>query len=101
MSQLGGLLGTSVFGSLIASVVRPRAGVLDPRAVELGFPPDAQRELARHVPPDRAGALTRAAHELFVDGLHTVFAVGIGVAVAAALLSLLVTEPKAAADLSP
>jgi EmrB/QacA subfamily drug resistance transporter len=98
MSQLGGLLGTSVFGSLIASVVRPRSGFLDPQAVELGFPPSAQQELARHVPAEQATALTRAAHDLFVDGLHTVFAVGIGVAVVAALLSLLVTEPKVPAD---
>lgn len=122
MTQLGGVLGTSVFGTILASVVSSRFGgaVLGAigeqgghavgrviggqqlrQDVELGFPPAAQHGLGQQlaeagVPSGQIDQLvatvTRVAHHTFVEGLHTVFAVSVGVAMVAGLLSLLVRE---------
>ncbi len=124
MTQLGGVLGTSVFGTLLASSVMANfatnvrgafAGGGGPvaeqlanneeirKSVELGFGPASQDAVATQLsqtgmPAGQVqqvvGTLTRAAHETFIQGLHTVFAVAVGVAVVAGLVSLLVRNPK-------
>ncbi|GAA1973938.1 MFS transporter [Amycolatopsis minnesotensis] len=110
--QLGSTLGIAVFGSLLSSVVGSRfatavrealgGGPVADRiandeqlrkSVELGFPPAAQQGL----PAETASAVTRAAHDTFVGGMHTVFLVAAAVAVVAGLLSLLVRAPEASA----
>lgn len=120
MQQLGGTLGVAVFGTLLASVVSSRfpgavrdafggkgGAVVDQltgnaelrQSVELGFGPPVQQGLGQQLAETgmSPGAVrqfvdtvTRAAHQTFVDGMHTVFLVAAGVAVVAGLLSLLV-----------
>ncbi|MEV6910709.1 MFS transporter [Amycolatopsis sp. NPDC051071] len=124
MTQLGGVLGTSVFGTLLASSVMANfatnvrsafAGGGGPvgeqlanneevrKSVELGFGPASQDAVATQLSQtgmpsgqvqEVVGTLTRAAHETFIQGLHTVFGVAVGVAVVAGLVSLLVRNPK-------
>ncbi|HEY0638861.1 MAG TPA: DHA2 family efflux MFS transporter permease subunit [Pseudonocardiaceae bacterium] len=128
LSQLGSLLGTAVFGTILAAYVSSRFGdtlreefggaggpVVDQlagdddvrRLVELGYPPDAEVALTKELTesgmaPDQVAqfsdTLTRAAHETFVNGLHTVFLISAGVAVVAALLSLLVSNEDTKGD---
>lgn len=126
MQQLGSTLGVAVFGSILASVVSSRFGgavrsafgdqggpAVDQVAgsqqlqqdVALGFSPAAQQGLAQRLAQTEMASgqtqqlvdtVTRAAHQTFIDGLHTVFIVAAGIAVAAGLLSLLVrnTTPR-------
>lgn len=124
MTQLGGVLGTSVFGTLLASSVMANfaSNVRDAfggsggpvaeqlatneevrKSVELGFGPASQDAVAAQLTQtgmpagqvqEVVGTLTRAAHETFIQGLHTVFAVAVGVSVVAGLISLLVRNPK-------
>jgi EmrB/QacA subfamily drug resistance transporter len=120
--QLGGVLGTAVFGSIIASSVTgslsdnlaaervpaPVAGVVS-KAGELVSqgvsPADAARApqeltagLAQaaggQLSPEVAGAVSRASYGAFMDGLHAAMYVGVGLAVVAALLGLLVTRGR-------
>jgi EmrB/QacA subfamily drug resistance transporter len=123
MTQLGGVLGTAVFGTILASLVDLRwpsavAGVagfsarLSPvltssavrASVYLGFSPAARRQLAEQlmgirVPSNQVGSVvdrvTAVAHEVFVDGLRSVFAVSAVVAVVAAVLALFVGKGTA------
>ncbi len=124
MTQLGGVLGTSVFGTLLASSVMANfapnvrnafggdGGPISEqlatneevrKSVELGFGPASQDAVTAQLgqtgmPASQVeevvGTLTGAAHETFIQGLHTVFAVAVGVSIAAGLISLLVRNPK-------
>lgn len=126
MQQLGSTLGVAMFGGILASAVGSRfpGAVRDAlgdgsaadriagdeqlrQSVEVGFSPAAQQGLGQQMAdagmaPDQArqlvAAVTEAAHETFIGGLHTVFIAAAGAAVAAGLLSLLIhdTTPKEA-----
>jgi len=128
LSQLGSLLGTAVFGTILAALVANRFGdtlrtafagsggelvdkvATDPdvlKVVELGYPPQAQEAMrgelvSAGMTPDQvqqfSETLTRAAHDTFISGLHTVFLISAGVAVVAALLSLLVSNEDTKGD---
>ncbi|MFD6157244.1 MFS transporter [Nocardia sp. NPDC060256] len=128
LSQLGSLLGTAVFGTILSAVISSRFAtqlydafgsgrppVVDQLAndvdtlklVELGFPPQAetayaQQAMANGAPADQAAqfaaTFAHAARETFLSGLHTVFLVSAGVAVVAALLSLLVSNEDTKGD---
>ncbi|MEU3274406.1 MFS transporter [Saccharomonospora sp. NPDC006951] len=112
--QLGSTLGIAVFGALLSQVVSERfrpnlaaalgeggsapaaelAGNPDVvQSVTLGFPPsarDAVGDLLGSDDPGVLAAVTRAAHDTFVEGLHDVFLIAAGVTVLAGLLALLV-----------
>ncbi|MGH3703838.1 MAG: MFS transporter [Agromyces sp.] len=114
MQQLGSTLGIAVFGAILGQIVASQfkpnllaaIGDADPslsvvadspevqQAVALGFPSSAQDALSAQVPPelgsDLVSAITSAAHETFIGGLHTVFLVAAGVTVIAGLLALLI-----------
>lgn len=120
IQQLGSTLGIAVFGAILGqfvtanfgskltaalgdstAVVEQLAG--DPtvtQAIALGFPTAAQQALADLLPTSVVDQVTRAAHETFIGGLHTVFLVAAGVTVVAALLSLLVRPGSAAENVS-
>jgi EmrB/QacA subfamily drug resistance transporter len=120
--QLGGVLGTAVFGSIIASSVSgsltdnlaaervpaPVAAVVSKTGelVSQGVSPaDAARApqeltagLAQanggELTPEVARAVSNASYGAFMDGLHAAMYVGVGLAVVAALLGLLVTRGR-------
>ncbi|CAM5726367.1 MFS transporter OS=Streptomyces tendae OX=1932 GN=F3L20_25385 PE=4 SV=1 [Streptomyces tendae] len=128
MSQLGSLLGTAVFGAFLAAFVNNRFAqdlreafggkggqtveqLADDKQVhkliELGFPPSAQEALEKELTnagmtadqvKEFSATMTQAAHDTFLNGLHTVFLISAGVAVAAALLSLLVSNEDTKGD---
>ncbi|WP_320671298.1 MFS transporter [Patulibacter defluvii] len=118
--QLGGVLGTAVFGSIIASsvgssladdlaasgtpgpvaAVAARAQELVAQGVSPVDPGKAPAELQAAIaqaaggggrtPDQVADAVTSGAYASFIDGLHSAMYVGVGLAVVAALLGLLV-----------
>lgn len=121
-AQLGGTLGVAVFGSVISSMVASRFGGAvsdgfgghpdplalqlagDPhtrQAVGLGFAPGSRQQLAENLahanlPAGQAAhitdTLTSAAHQTFVDGMHTVFLISAAITVVAGLISLFIRE---------
>jgi EmrB/QacA subfamily drug resistance transporter len=110
LQQLGSTLGVAVFGSVLAAATTARlagasndpavtAVLADPsvrQGVQLGFGPASAAALEQAgVAQQVIAEVTRIAHETFVAGVHTVFAVGIAVAVVAGLLALWVRTPKA------
>ncbi|MET0188591.1 MAG: MFS transporter [Pseudonocardia sediminis] len=120
MQQLGSTLGVAVFGSLLGSTVASSfPGALraafgggtvaerlggDPAllsTIPLGFDAAAQQGLTDRLAgagtaPEEVrrvvAGVTEVAHRTFLDGVHTVYAVGIGLAVVAGLLALLVRD---------
>ncbi|MFB6848643.1 MFS transporter [Streptomyces sp. NPDC056373] len=128
MSQLGSLLGTAVFGAFLAAFVNSRFAqdlreafggqggktveqLADDKQVhkliELGFPPSAQEALEKELTNagmtadqvrEFSATMTQAAHDTFLNGLHTVFLISAAVAVGAALLSLLVSNEDTKGD---
>lgn len=128
MSQLGSLLGTAVFGAFLAAFINNRFAqdlrdafggqggeTVDQLAddeqvhklIELGFPPSAQEALEKELADagmtadqvrDFSATMSQAAHDTFLNGLHTVFLISAAVAVCAALLSLLVSNEDTKGD---
>jgi EmrB/QacA subfamily drug resistance transporter len=104
-NQLGGVLGTAIFGSIIVSAV---SGSLAGKLAAAHVPPAIagpvadQSELvgqgvvpvSPQLPAAVARAVTTASQQSFIDGLHIAMYVGAGLAAAGALLSLLVTEGR-------
>jgi EmrB/QacA subfamily drug resistance transporter len=125
-NQLGGVLGTAVFGSIIASSVGSRLGEeladRDVPAAVSGIvsksgevvaqgvsPTDVARapvELQQAITeasggtlaPNVAQAVTDASHAAFISGLHTAMYVGVGLAVVAAALGMLIGRGRELAD---
>jgi len=105
LQQLGSTLGVAAFGSVLAATTTARlatastdpavaAALADPvvqQGVQLGFGPAS----AAGVPQQVVAEVTRIAHETFVSGIHTVFGVGIAVAIVAGLLALWIRTPEA------
>lgn len=123
-SQLGSTLGIAVFSSILATIVTSRFGPAlmgqatpeteealrqlgtDPQVtnqVALGFSPGAQTALSEQL--EQAGtpagqveqimsALTSAAHESFLGGLHTVFLIAACIAIASGIIALFIRQPK-------
>jgi EmrB/QacA subfamily drug resistance transporter len=124
--QLGGVLGTAVFGSIIASSVSggladdlaaekvpgpvaaivQRSGELISQGVSPADPTRAPKELAAGLAqanggglsPQVTSAVNDASYGAFIDGLHAAMYVGVGLAVVAALLGLLVTRGRELED---
>lgn len=108
-NQLGGVLGTAVLGSVIVSGV---GAVLAGNLADAGVPEAAakavegQTELVAQgvapVSPDMpsalAQAITHAAHQSFMDGLHTAMYVGAGLALISAVIALFVGRGHGQAD---
>jgi EmrB/QacA subfamily drug resistance transporter len=120
--QLGGVLGTAVFGSIIASSVAgnladnlaaervpapvaavvSRTGELVSQGVSPADAARAPQELTAglaqanggELTPEVARAVSDASYGAFMDGLHAAMYVGVGLAVVAALLGLLVTRGR-------
>jgi EmrB/QacA subfamily drug resistance transporter len=120
--QLGGVLGTAVFGSIIASSVSgsladnlaaervpppvaavvSRTGELVSQGVSPADAARAPQELTAglaqanggELTPEVARAVSDASYGAFMDGLHAAMYVGVGLAVVAALLGLLVTRGR-------
>jgi EmrB/QacA subfamily drug resistance transporter len=100
-AQIGGVLGTTIFGTVLATRV---GDVLVPRLTGAGVPPQlagglqaAKQFVAQGVAPVPGGvpeplarAITTGSHLAFMDGFRVAFVVGAGVAVLAALAALLV-----------
>jgi hypothetical protein len=110
LQQLGSTLGVAAFGSVLAGVTSARlagastdpavAAVLaDPgvqQGVQLGFGPASAAALEQSgVASQVIAEVTRIAHEAFIAGVHTVFGVGVAVAVVAGVLALWVRTPEA------
>jgi EmrB/QacA subfamily drug resistance transporter len=107
--QVGGVMGTTVLGTILASRV---GDVLVGRLTEAGVPAGAAEQLsgtARYVgqgvapvPPgaskQAADAITTGSHLAFMDGFQTSLAVASVVAVAAALVALLVRRGQSPVD---
>lgn len=120
--QLGGVLGTAVFGSIIASKVTgslsdelasrnvpgPVAGVVD-QAGELisqGVSPvdpekapqallvGIQQAAGGSPSPELTASIRDASYAVFIDGLHAAMYVGVGLAVVAAGLGFLVSRGR-------
>ncbi|WP_020502598.1 DHA2 family efflux MFS transporter permease subunit [Sciscionella marina] len=124
MTQLGGALGTSVLGGVMAAVVSSGfagnlRGALGSeqaaeqvaaglgKTVELGFPPAARDAIAAGLtqtgaPAAKAdqiaGTISGIAHQTFMTGLHTVYWVGAAVAVLAGILALFVRDALSPAE---
>jgi EmrB/QacA subfamily drug resistance transporter len=104
-NQLGGVLGTAIFGSIIVSTV---SGTLGDKLAAAHVPADvaaqvaAQSELVGQgvapVSPDMsaavAKAVTTASQAAFIHGLHVAMYVGAGLAAVGGLLALLVREGR-------
>ncbi|MER7008068.1 MFS transporter [Dactylosporangium sp. NPDC000555] len=104
-NQLGGVLGTTVFGTVIATIVARtlpaalgRADVPDVIAeqvvvhkglAEQGIAPLGALNLTAQLNDPTAAAITRATEGAFMSGMHTVMWIGAGIALASALLALL------------
>ncbi|WP_191090027.1 MFS transporter [Nesterenkonia ebinurensis] len=130
-SQLGSTLGIAIFSSILATIVTSRFGPAlmgratpeteealsqlgaDPQVtnqVALGFSPGTQAALSEQL--EQAGtpagqveqimsALTSAAHESFLGGLHTVFLIAACIALASGVIALFIRQPKPQADDAP
>jgi EmrB/QacA subfamily drug resistance transporter len=120
--QLAGVLGTAVFGSIIASSVSgtladnlaaervpapvasivAKAGELVSQGVSPTDAARAPQELTAglaqaaggKLTPEVSQAVSNASYGAFMDGLHAAMYVGVGLAVVAALLGLLVTRGR-------
>jgi EmrB/QacA subfamily drug resistance transporter len=104
-NQLGGVLGTAVFGSIIVSSV---GGSLADNLTKAGVAPDvAQAVLANkevvgqgiapvssQMSESVARAVTTASQASFIDGLHVAMYTGAGLAAVGALLGLLITQGR-------
>jgi EmrB/QacA subfamily drug resistance transporter len=100
-AQLGGVLGTTIFGTIMANRV---GNVLVDRLTGAGLPaPVAQKfsgtgeyvaqgvaPVPPHADPATARAITTGSHLAFMDGFHTALLVGAAVALVAAVGALLV-----------
>jgi EmrB/QacA subfamily drug resistance transporter len=94
--QLGGALGVAVIGSVVNDAYRSNLADHADEAVGLG--PDAVHaageglgvasRVADTLPPDAAGALTRAANEAYVDAIARGFAVSTAVLLAALVVAV-------------
>jgi EmrB/QacA subfamily drug resistance transporter len=100
-SQLGGVLGTAVLGTILSSRVGDvlvdrliGAGLPAPAAEQLGGTTDFVSQGVAPVPPGAdaqvAEAITTGSHLAFMDGFQTSLAVGATVAAVAAFAALLV-----------
>ena len=126
--NLGSTLGISVFSSILATIVASRfgpalLGYATPETEEtlrelgatpdvvgqaaLGFGPGAQTALSERLTQSGApaeqveqlvNAVTRAAHESFMGGLHTVFLITGIILIVGGLLALFIRQPKADPD---
>lgn len=126
--NLGSTLGISVFSAILATIVTSRfapalLGYATPETeaalrelgatpevtgqAALGFGPSAQAALTERleqsgIPAGQVeqlvSAVTRAAHESFMGGLHTVFLIAAIIVFAGGLLALFIRQPKAATD---
>jgi EmrB/QacA subfamily drug resistance transporter len=108
-NQLGGVLGTAIFGSIIVSSV---SGALPDKLAAAHVPAQVadqvggQAELVGQgvvpVSPDLpaavARAVTTASQDAFIQGLHVAMYVGAGLAVVGAGLSLLVRKGRELSD---
>ncbi|MDA8037839.1 MAG: MFS transporter [Actinomycetota bacterium] len=103
--QLGGVLGTSVLGSILTSQVGSTlvgnlqaAGVPTPLARRfLAAKQLVAQGLAPHVPGAPAplqAAVTGASHQAFMSGLHLALAVAAGVCLVTAVLGVFVERPE-------
>lgn len=120
--QLGGVLGTAVFGSIIASSVTgslrdelaergvpgpvaavvSRSGELISQGVSPVDPEKAPKELLAGIAqasggqpsPGLTASVRDASYAVFIDGLHAAMYVGVGLAVVAAVLGLLVSRGR-------
>ena len=103
LQQLGSTLGVAAFGTVLASattaglagassdpaVAAVLAGPTVQQGVQLGFGPASVAQLGEAgLPQQVVTEVTRIAHETFVSGVHTVFGVGIAVAIVAGVLAL-------------
>jgi hypothetical protein len=100
-AQIGGVLGTTIFGTVLATRV---GDVLVNRLTHAGVPASlapgllgTKQYVAQGVAPVPAGApaplaraITTGSHLAFMDGFRTAFVIGAVVAVGAALTALLV-----------
>ncbi|SEG53593.1 MFS transporter, DHA2 family, multidrug resistance protein [Nonomuraea solani] len=87
--ELGGALGIAILGTVLTSAYRAN---LD---LPAGVPAEAAREslagamyAAETLPPDQAGALVRAAHAAFLEGVHLTSYVTAGLLAVVAVLAL-------------
>jgi MFS family permease len=108
-NQLGGVLGTAIFGSIIVSTV---SGALPDKLAAAHVPDDVAAQVAgqaevvgQGVAPVSAQmssavahAVTTASQDAFIQGLHVAMYVGAGLSVVGALLSLLVRRGRELAD---
>jgi EmrB/QacA subfamily drug resistance transporter len=107
--QVGGVMGTTVLGTILASRV---GQVLVDRLTGAGLPPAAAHQLSgtarfvgqgvAPVPPGASGqtarAITSGSHLAFMDGFQTSLAVASAVAIVAALVALMVRRGHAPAE---
>jgi EmrB/QacA subfamily drug resistance transporter len=120
--QLGGVLGTAVFGSIIAASVTgslsdelasrnvpgpvagivSKAGELVSQGVSPVDPEKAPKELVAGIAqaaggspsPELTASIRDASYATFIDGLHAAMYVGVGLAVVAAALGFLVSRGR-------
>jgi EmrB/QacA subfamily drug resistance transporter len=108
-SQLGGVLGTSVLGTILSTRVGDAfvgrltdAGVPAKTADQLSAATGAVSQGVAPVPanadPRLADAITGAAHQAFMDGFHTSMSVAAAVALAATFIALTVRRGNSPAD---
>ncbi|MET7401272.1 MFS transporter [Dactylosporangium sp. NPDC005572] len=99
-NQLGGVLGTTVFGTVIAAIVARTlpaelhgAGVPDAVAEQvvtrMGLAEQGIAPLGAQL-NDLAATITQATERAFMSGMHTVMWIGAGIALLSALLALLI-----------
>jgi EmrB/QacA subfamily drug resistance transporter len=106
-SQIGGVLGTTIFGTILATrvgdvLVGRLGGAGVPKSLDPGLVA-AKQYIAQGVAPVPSGAPAPLAHAItvgsrlaFMDGFRTAFVVGAAVSVAAALIALLVRRGQPA-----
>jgi EmrB/QacA subfamily drug resistance transporter len=104
-NQLGGVLGTAIFGSIIVSAVsgsladklaaaRVPTAVADAVAGQGELVGQGVAPVSAQMPAAVAKAVTTASQEAFIEGLHVAMYVGAGLAAVGALLALAVTEGR-------
>jgi EmrB/QacA subfamily drug resistance transporter len=108
-AQLGGVLGTTIFGTIMANRV---GGVLVDRLTGAGLPGPVASKLSGTTeyvaqgvapvppgtPPEMAKAITTGSHLAFMDGFHTALIVGAIVALVAAAGALVVRRGQKPVD---
>lgn len=104
-NQLGGVIGTALFGSIIVAVV---GSSLPDELAKAGVPADVAQgvigakevvgqglaPVGDQMPAQLAQAVTTAAQSSFMEGLQIAMYVGAGLAAVGALLGLLITEGR-------